>query len=188
MILNIVDLELNQPSRSIIQIGAIQFNVKTGETIKELDLYINPAEPLDQYIIDLTGITQEQVDSGIPLTEGLKQFWAFLEGKQVAAWGSDLVLLKAKSLDLEVETPERLTEMDLMPMANILRCAIPNGGRGGLRKTMATFGLEFAGRPHNALTDARNTARLVSCWVGAISSFYKIQEVVNVEQKRSSIP
>ena len=52
--------------REIIQIGAILISHKNNQykIVSELNLYVKPTinPTLSQYIIDLTGITQEQID------------------------------------------------------------------------------------------------------------------------------
>ena len=59
-----LDLELNQPSGKIIQIGACVGDTKTGEVIKTYCCDIRIDEILEPRIIKLTGITQERVDAG----------------------------------------------------------------------------------------------------------------------------
>jgi hypothetical protein len=41
-----LDLEMNQPSGRVVQIGAVLGNVRTGEVVSQLDLKVNPGEPL----------------------------------------------------------------------------------------------------------------------------------------------
>jgi inhibitor of KinA sporulation pathway (predicted exonuclease) len=54
-------------------------------------------------------------------------------------------------------------EINLQEAVRLLRFALPSAGRkGGLRRTIEGFGLEFEGTPHNALVDARNTLMLAN--------------------------
>jgi hypothetical protein len=39
-----LDLELNQPSRRVVQIGAVLGNVRTGEVVSQFDVKVNPGE------------------------------------------------------------------------------------------------------------------------------------------------
>ncbi len=178
MKLNIVDLELNQPSGKVIQIGAVRINIRTGEILSKFNTYVNPEETLDPYIVDLCHITQEQVDSAPTIVPALKAWWGWVDGKHVGAWGRDVKLLADLSNELGVDTPHFST-YDLLPMGTILRNGVVNGGSGGLRKTMTTFGLDFEGQPHNALDDALNTAKLAFTWVDMVSKYTKIREVLN---------
>ena len=64
-----LDLEMNQPSGTIIQVGACVGNIQTGEILETLSVFVNPKEKLSDFIIDLTGITQEDVNNGVTLEE-----------------------------------------------------------------------------------------------------------------------
>ena len=57
-----VDLEMNQPSRKIIQIGAICFEPDTGKIVAKFHMFVNPGEPISPEIIELTHITDEMVN------------------------------------------------------------------------------------------------------------------------------
>src|SRR5665213_3459183 len=67
-----LDLEMNQPSGKIIQIGAVTGNIYTGEILERLSVFVNPKEELAPFIIELTKIKQEDVDSGLTLEEGYR--------------------------------------------------------------------------------------------------------------------
>ena len=59
-----LDLELNQPSGKIIQVGiAIGRADDRFENYFTKKWYINPDEPIDQFIIDLTGITDSDISA-----------------------------------------------------------------------------------------------------------------------------
>jgi hypothetical protein len=49
-----MDLELNQPSRRIIQIGAVTGNIRTGEIVSRFDSKVSPNEELSPAIVRLT--------------------------------------------------------------------------------------------------------------------------------------
>ena len=56
-----LDLELNQPSGKIIQIGAVVGDTDNGDILDRYRAYVDPGEPLQQFIIDLTGITEDDI-------------------------------------------------------------------------------------------------------------------------------
>jgi len=58
-----LDLELNQPSRRVVQIGAVLGNVRTGEVVSQFDLKVNPGEPFSLRIAELTGISPQEIES-----------------------------------------------------------------------------------------------------------------------------
>lgn len=180
MILNVCDLEMNQPSNSIIQIGACQLDVKSGKVGSHFSRFINLGdERLDPRIIELTGISQEQVDDGVTLSAALFDFWNWVGSRNLAAWGGDVDLLMDASDAIDLTVPDHLVLLDLKAMGSVMRCAFPaSRSRGGLLDTMHLFGLEFEGRHHNALDDAINTARLVALWVDHMTAFRKVKELV----------
>jgi hypothetical protein len=72
-----LDLELNQPSQRIVQIGAVLGNVRTGEVVSQFDVKVNPGEPLDSRITVLTGLSPQEIE----LAPGLSA-----AGQALAAW------------------------------------------------------------------------------------------------------
>lgn len=65
------DLELNQDpaGAKIIEIGACIGDAKTKEIIAQYSAFVDPGEILQEYIIKLTGITQDDVDNAGTLLE-----------------------------------------------------------------------------------------------------------------------
>lgn len=178
MLLTVVDTEFNQPSFSIIQIGAVSLDVKSGRILDEFDVIVNPGEALAPDIITLCGITQEQVDAGIPIAEALERFWAWTSSRSIGAWGDDHGMLFRQSKELAVAScPEYIKPFNIFEVANLLRCAFPTSKSGGLKRTMELFGLPFVGRQHNARDDAYNTAMLVYRMVNMIRGFDQIKGI-----------
>lgn len=164
-----LDLELNQNEISgprIIQIGTVVGNIVTGEILERLSIIINCDQVLEPRIIELTKITQKQVDSGVTLIEAFEQLQA-LHKKYASfcnpiVWGNGDVRALVQELDKGhgYKVPPELfgrRELD----AKTIYCAwrIANGKFpvGGLKKAINNFGLKFIGRPHDALADAETT-------------------------------
>ena len=86
-----IDLEMNQPSGTIIQVGVYIFNDK-GEELQSSRIYINSGETLNPEIATLTGIKQEQLDNGISLVSAFEQIkWLrdnYKCAKQPVVWGA----------------------------------------------------------------------------------------------------
>lgn len=63
---------------SIIQLSAVKFI--NGEVVEEFDTFVKPSngKSISFEITDITGITQEDVDSGKQFTEVLDAFWEFI--------------------------------------------------------------------------------------------------------------
>lgn len=70
--------ELSPSKGRIIEIGAIKFN-KEG-VISTWSSLFNPYQKLSSFIIQLTNITQQMVDSAPPINEKLDDFLSFIQG------------------------------------------------------------------------------------------------------------
>lgn len=169
-----LDLEMNQPSGKIIQIGAVFGNLQTGELITEFNVFTQINEQVSEYIEQLTGITNAQLAQlGVPLPTAARQFCQVWDSvrqtgepwRQALTWGgNDVAELKSQLSGQAVSLPFSHRHIDVKTWfaLDVLR-----GGRaslhktkGGLEKVMQRYGLRFEGTPHNALDDARNTFRL----------------------------
>lgn len=70
--------ELSPSKGRIIEIGAIKFN-KEG-VISTWSSLFNPYQKLSSFIIQLTNISQQMVDSAPPITEKIDDFLSFIQG------------------------------------------------------------------------------------------------------------
>ena len=158
-----LDLEMNQPSGTIIQVGAVVGNLASGEILEEVSCFINPHETLSEYIIKLTNIKQHQVDCGVSLQEGYKvlqqlhtKYKCF---RNSLCWGGG----DSQELKQQLNYPD--DEMflfgrrwiDAKTLYVSLRFASNQKHQAGLSKAMARLGLQFQGKKHNATVDAKNT-------------------------------
>jgi len=160
-----LDLEMAQPSCKIIQIGACVGNIRTGEILEKLSVFVNPNEELTPFIINLTGIRQEDVDNGYTLEEA----YGILKEMHVrhksfvnpATWGGgdNQELFK----QLKTENPNfegwcfGRRWIDAKTLFVSWRFANGRPIQGGLAKSMLKVGLKFEGRKHNATDDSVNT-------------------------------
>ncbi len=181
----VLDLELNKPSRSIIEIGAVCMDMRTGFIVSEFRTYVDPKEVIDPFITQLTDITQQDVDGEPSIEAALTSLWEFMHAnnchKDVAAWGSDwyYIFNECKKHGIQYEHPRHL---DIKSMANVLRCAFPNSkSKGGLMPTLQLFGLDFIGKQHHAIDDAKNTALLLNKFKAMIHQTIKIADIMGVK-------
>lgn len=163
----VLDLEMNQPSDLIIQIGAICLDLKTGTRLGGFDCFANPGELPSQFITELTGITTDDIESSPPLDQVLMDFWTWCEGMQcgmqLGAWGGDVNELIEQSKTIGIWKNRKYPKnLNIKELSKVYRAALPQSKKsGGLRATMEAFGMEFEGEQHRAYTDAYNTARLL---------------------------
>lgn len=161
-----VDLEFNQPSRRIIQIGAVLGLVSTGNVLSSFETKVNPCEALSETIAALTGIDAGELGAapdihtaGRNLAVWLRQ-WDSVRLLNPLTWGGgDTASLREQ---LGVRDERWLFGrrwVDVKTLYGAWRMAQGREGAGGLAKCMGRLGLEFLGRPHNALDDSLNTFR-----------------------------
>lgn len=178
MRLVVMDLEFeNQPSRHIIQIGAVLVDTRSGsiETIFHENVALPNGVTLTPYIEDLVGVTQEDLNSARNLDRVLVDFWRVVKSHscdKVASWGQDIQFLRKETDRLNLTLPKGSWEfLDLTHILQLIRESdhLPPKPQLGLLATLSEYGLKFKGRHHNASDDAFNTARLLVRalqWIG----------------------
>lgn len=163
-----IDLEMNQPSKSIISIGATVGNIITGQVFEKLHVIIKVDEHISSYITDLTKITQEDVNNGTSLEEGYKQLKRlhekYLSFINPITWGggdSQELFEQLKKLNPNFDGwcfGRRWIDAKTLFVSHRLSNGQPI--QGGLAKSMLKYGLKFEGQKHNARDDAYNTFRM----------------------------
>lgn len=169
-------------TQEIIEFPAVLLNTISGEIESEFHHYVQPQEQpvLSSFCTELTGIRQSQVDEGIPISLCLKKFTHWLDrlcsqkgvvchgsatdnGRTVNAtfvtWSDwDLgVCLQNECKRKQLMKPVQLnTWIDLRATYRKFYDRKPNGLNGALQD----LGIEFQGREHSGVDDARNTAKL----------------------------
>ncbi|XP_070579863.1 uncharacterized protein [Ptychodera flava] len=164
--------------QEIIEFPAVLLNTATGEIESEFHTYVQPQEnpKLSAFCKELTGISQEKVDNGMPIHICLSQFTKWLrklsleknisyhsgEDKKLCTfvtWSDwDLgVCLHYETRRKQIRKPAELSSwIDLRATYRNFYERRPNGLNGALQDV----GIKFTGREHSGLDDARNTARL----------------------------
>ncbi|KAM9819272.1 ERI1 exoribonuclease 2 [Syngnathus typhle] len=180
--------EKNNLTQEIIEFPAVLLNTCTGEMESEFHAYVQPQERpvLSTFCTELTGITQMQVEAGVPLHICLSQFGRWLQklrlekgavfagrqqsssaqppGQRLCAfltWSDwDLgVCLRYECQRKQIQKPHELNSwIDLRSTYRKFYDRKPQGLNGALQDV----GIEFSGREHCGLDDARNTARLAA--------------------------
>ena len=162
-----LDLELNQPSNRIIQVGiAIGNCEQKPEEYVVKKWYLNPQEPIDEFITNLTGITNSNIASysvshttvAKELTELIKKYNTWL---QPVVWGYD----DAGQLRREFERNNVEFKhfggrwLDVKTVYNFLQFSQNKNPRGNLQQAMSAQGSWFDGDTHRADVDAYNTLK-----------------------------
>ena len=167
MKLTSLDLELNQPSGKICQIGAVVGDTDTGEITHRLRIYVDPGEPIAQFITELCGITQQDIDTkGVPLKDAYLELKDFHRRHSTfincLTWGGGDSQGVFDQLDEETRADwcfgRRWIDAKTIFVTECIAKGIPV--QGGLSKVMTKYNMKFQGRKHDAQDDAENTFRL----------------------------
>lgn len=178
MSLIFIDLEMKPIEKSyteerkicgmeIIEIGAVRLNdelQEIGEYRRFVKPYLGPEIP--ERITELTGITQGQVADAPAFQEAITDFFAWCGTEDtIYAW-SDSDLRQVRK-ELRLKRPDLMEdEAVLARLANWKDFQKSFTGMMHLHKRLSLenavnlAGMDFSGRAHDALTDARNTADL----------------------------
>ena len=167
MKLTCLDLEMNQPSGKIIQIGAVIGDTMTGTITQRLRIYINPGEPIDPYITELCGISQDQINQeGIPLADGYRILKDFHQKHSSfinpVTWGGGDSQEIYDQLDEDSRKDWCFGRrwIDVKTWYTYLMLTRGKAPSGGLASAMGYFKLHFKGKAHRADVDAANTLAL----------------------------
>lgn len=163
-----LDLEMNQPSGKVIEVGVCigAYNQPDNEYVRR-SWYINPEEPIDEFITSLTGISDQTIaTSAVPWATMAEELSGLIEEHQPflnpVTWGGGDSQLLLKSLSEQgVPFPHfgrRWIDAKTIHVFNNL--AEGKSFKGGLRSSMAAYRRSFKGTPHQAGDDAYNTLRL----------------------------
>ncbi|NWY91610.1 ERI2 exoribonuclease, partial [Loxia curvirostra] len=167
-----------------VEFPAVLLNTSTGAIESEFHMYVQPQEHpiLSEFCTELTGITQNQVDQGVPLNICLSQFMKWIQKIQkekrmmfstdsqnnstseakvcaFVTWTDwDLgVCLHYECQRKQLRKPNILNSwIDLKATYRAFYNRKPKGLNGALQD----LGIAFEGREHSGLDDSRNTARL----------------------------
>ena len=152
------DVEFNTVDEieHLIQVSAVSF--ENGQEIAAFDSYVYSDVPVNSFVIGLTGITQEKLLTAPKASEALGQLKSFVADLPVIGYNahkSDLPILLENGLDL---TP--LYALDVYETADSMRDNKLHGIKNFQLKSLAEFFGVAEKNAHDALADARMTARI----------------------------
>ncbi len=133
----------------IIEIGAVRFS-KDGIISKWTSLFF-PNQTLSPFIISLTHITQEMVDSADPISLHIKEFLTFLENSIIVAHNAqfDLNFLNAECENCNLP----VTKNQAVDTLQLSRIIYPEAQYHKLEYLADYLGID-KGNSHRALDDA----------------------------------
>ena len=163
-----LDLELNQPSGKIIQVGVAIGDKNTQfEDYVVRKWYIDPQEPISEFINDLTGITDSDIRAEAYSHEHVaRELGVLIKEHKVfinpVTWGG------GDSVELLAEFCKNHADflhfgrrwIDIKTWYTYLMLTRGKAASGGLVSAMGYFKLHFKGKAHRADVDAANTLAL----------------------------
>lgn len=162
-----LDLELNQPSGRIIQVGVCVGNCAQPEseyTVRKW--HIDPGEPIAAHIVDLTGINDRTIShEAVTHAHAASEIASLIKTQDCFAnpvtWGGgDSAELLSEFHARKVDFPHFGRRwIDVKTIHSFLMLAKGKNTTGGLRSAMSAHKLKFLGEPHRADVDAFNTLR-----------------------------
>lgn len=169
-----LDLELNQPSNRIIQVGVtLGSRMQSEEEWVVKQWLLDPEEPIAEFITGLTGITNEDIASkAVPWDQMANELGLLIDTYKpfvnpVTWGGGDSVELLASLQERKIDFPYFGRRwIDVKTAHTFLALTHGKKPTGGLRSTMTHYKMKFMGEPHRADVDAYNTLRL----------FYRLME------------
>lgn len=174
----VLDAEYNQPSRKTIQIGAAIYNARNAALIGRFDVYVNPGEPINPEITQLTGIRNQDVQNGLSIQDAYLQLQDFHKKhkcfRNPLVWGSgvrndsntiynEYREATRQGADEDIFSTDNFMGFRVIDVKTIYQSVMifeNSQYAGGLKDSMKKLGLEFEGTSHNALADAMNTFRV----------------------------
>jgi len=165
-----LDLELNNKKDGtvpkIIEVGIAIGNPQDPENIHPFNWYLDPQEPITEEIEKLTGITDVVIKaSSVPHEICANELGDLIKVNNCfcnpITWGQgDAEELKTEFRDRDIHFPffgRRILDVKTIYVFN--QIVKGRTKSGGLKKSMASYGLDFVGTPHRASIDALNTLR-----------------------------
>ena len=178
----VLDLETTGASPTngcaITEIGAIA--VRGGEVLEEFSTFVNPQVALPEYIINLTGITDEMLTGAPLIDEAYRDFIEFIDRHKdvhLVAHNApfDIGFLKAAASALSHDWP-KYEVIDTVKLARrvIDRSEIANYKLGTLSQFFDTEALPN----HRALDDVKTTVEVLHRLIERLAGF----EVFDISQ------
>lgn len=182
-----LDLEMNQPSGRVIQVGIALGTAKQAPSDYVCRQWlVDPGEPVSEFITDLTGITDDALKStSVPLTQVALELGQLIDlyspFTNPVVWGEgDSRTLKQAFAEVGVSFPYfGHRTLDVKTMCTFLAFASNKSPPRGLKSALSRYELCFTGEPHRADADAANTLKLYFHLLGrqagmekAASSFF----------------
>lgn len=150
----VLDLEmtgLSAKTDQIIEIGAAK--IKDGQVIKTMECLVNPNCKIPTRVVELTGITDEMVKTGMDKDEAIEKLLDFIDDQILVGQNIVFDYSFLKQWAVNHKRPLEVKACDTLKLARVL---LPAEQPKKLENLCQYFGIERK-REHRALDDALET-------------------------------
>ena len=150
----VLDLEmtgLSAKTDQIIEIGAVK--IRDNQVIETMECLVNPNCKIPTRVVELTGITDEMVQSGLEKDEAVEKLLDFIDGYVLVGQNINFDYSFLKQWAVNHKRPLEVKACDTLKLARVL---LPAEQPKKLESLCQYFGIERA-REHRALDDALET-------------------------------
>lgn len=181
----VFDLELNQPSQSIIEIGAYLVNLKSLSFLAEFQTLcrLPEGEKLCPHVSKLCHLTEEELNAGVDRVVGIAAFWNFVVESQcggfLMCWGRDLDIIREQSHALGIVVPSRIHLLNLLEASKVFGIHIGKNARKGLGSAASAVGIPFQGQRHRACPDSRLLGEYLFHILRCLERYVRAEQFVN---------
>jgi inhibitor of KinA sporulation pathway (predicted exonuclease) len=151
----------------VIEIGVCAYHLDSRVIEPPVSILVRPdVSRVSAFCTELTSLTQEMVDAGVPFAAACHSLRALGSERCVwASWGQfDRTLLLHECALRGLPYPMADRHVNLK---KLFAREMNKRQRAGLGEALALAGIEPAGRAHRGVDDAHNTARLLDALVAA---------------------
>ncbi|MFG0317763.1 MAG: exonuclease domain-containing protein [Planctomycetota bacterium JB042] len=146
-----------------IEIGAVLVDGDSLEAVDEFQSFVRPEvhPTLTEYCIELTSITQAEVDAAPSFPEAMARFAEWRDGRPAcfSSWGRfDRSQFRRDCLRHGIDNPFADEHLDLKARFSEVH---RKRHRYGMARALAMCGLSIEGNHHRGIDDARNIARML---------------------------
>lgn len=150
----VLDLEmtgLSAKTDQIIEIGAVK--IKNNQVVGTMECLVNPKCKIPTRVVELTGITDDMVATGLDQDEAIEALLDFVEGEVLVGQNINFDYSFLKQWAVNHKRPLEAKACDTLKIARVL---LPAEQSKKLESLCQYFGIERA-REHRALDDALET-------------------------------
>lgn len=150
----VLDLEmtgLSAKTDQIIEIGAVK--IKDNQVVDTMECLVNPNCKIPSRVVELTGITDEMVASGVDKDVAIAELLDFIDGQILVGQNINFDYSFLKQWAVNHKRPLEAKACDTLKLARVL---LPAEQPKKLESLCEYFGIERA-REHRALDDAMET-------------------------------